>query len=65
MKPGVLAGILSCCMAVLGIFTIGTIFVPLAAICAIFGTISALSNFALSGIGVNVLPWVLTIRRGC
>jgi hypothetical protein len=45
---------------VLGILTLGTIFVPIAAIVAIIGTIIALKNMNIAGIGVNSLAWVLT-----
>ncbi|WP_018234258.1 hypothetical protein [Thioalkalivibrio thiocyanodenitrificans] len=58
---GLVAGIIACVLAVLGIVTIGFIFVPLAAIVAIFGTIIAIKNMNIAGIGVNVLAWVLTI----
>lgn len=58
---GMVAGIIACVLAVLGILFIGTIFVPLSAIIAIFGTIIAFKNMNGAGIGVNVLAWVLTI----
>ena len=58
---GILAGCISCVLAVLGILTIGFVFVPLAAIVAIFGSLKALGNLNLGGIGVNILAWVLTI----
>lgn len=58
---GMIAGIIACVLAVLGILTLGTIFVPLAAIVALIGTIIAFKNKNGAGIGVNVLAWVLTI----
>ncbi|MBC2696087.1 MAG: hypothetical protein HF982_12605 [Desulfobacteraceae bacterium] len=58
---GMVAGIIACVLAVLGILFLGTIFVPLAAIVAIFGTIIAVKNKNGAGIGVNILAWVLTI----
>jgi hypothetical protein len=58
---GMVAGIIACVLAVLGILFFGTIFVPLAAIVAIFGTIIAIKNKNGAGIGVNVLAWLLTI----
>jgi len=58
---GMVAGILACFLAVNGIVYLGTIFVPLAAIVAIFGTTIAIKNKNIAGIGVNVLAWVLTI----
>ena len=57
---GMVAGIIACVLAVLGILTLGTVFVPLAAIVAIFGTVIAIKNKNGAGIGVNVLAWVLT-----
>lgn len=58
---GMVAGIIACVLAVLGILFLGIIFVPLAAIVAVFGTIIAIRNTNAAGIGVNVLAWVLTI----
>lgn len=58
---GMVAGIIACVLAVLGIITIGTIFVPIATIVALIGTIIAVKNKNGAGIGVNVLAWVLTI----
>jgi hypothetical protein len=59
--PGMVAGIIACVLAVLGILFLGTIFVPIAAIVALFGTVIAVKNNNKAGIGVNVLAWVLTI----
>lgn len=58
---GMVAGIIACVLAVLGILFIGTIFVPIAVIVALIGTIIAIKNKNGAGIGVNVLAWVLTI----
>jgi len=55
------AGVIACVLAVLGILFLGTIFVPLAAIVALTGTIIAIKNKNIAGIGVNVLAWILTI----
>ena len=55
------AGIIACILAVLGILFLGTIFVPIAAIVALIGTIIAVKNKNGAGIGVNILAWVLTI----
>ena len=55
------AGIIACILAVLGILFLGTIFVPIAAIVALIGSIIAIKNKNLAGIGVNILAWVLTI----
>lgn len=58
---GVVPGIIACALAVLGILYLGFIFVPLAAVVSIVGTIIAVKNKNAAGIGVNILAWVLTI----
>lgn len=58
---GIVAGIIASTLAVVGIIFLGTIFVPIAAIVALIGTIIAIKNKNGAGIGVNVLAWVLTI----
>ena len=58
---GMTAGIIACILAVLGILFLGTIFVPIAAIVALIGSIIAIKNKNWAGIGVNILAWVLTI----
>ncbi|OZB35493.1 MAG: hypothetical protein B7X44_09725 [Halothiobacillus sp. 15-55-196] len=58
---GTVAGIIASVLAVLGILFLGFIFVPIAAIVALIGTIIAIKNKNWAGIGVNVLAWVLTI----
>lgn len=58
---GIVAGIIACALAVIGILFLGTIFVPIAAIVALVGTITAINNKNGAGLGVNVLAWVLTI----
>lgn len=55
------AGIITCVLAVLGILFLGTVFVPIAALTALIGTIIALKNKNIPGIGVNILAWVLTV----
>lgn len=60
-KKGFTAGIISCVLAVLGILFLGVVFVPLAIIVALFGTIIAVKNKNTSAIGINVLAWVLII----
>lgn len=57
---GILAGLISCTLAILGILTVGYIFIPLAALVALVGTFISLVNFNTSGIGVNILAWILT-----
>ena len=58
---GMTAGIIACVLAVLGILFFGTIFIPIAIIVAIFGTIISIKNMNGAGIGVNALAWLLII----
>lgn len=58
---GLVAGVISCVLATLGILFLGIIFVPLAVIVALFGTFIAIKNKNLAGIGVNALAWALSI----
>ena len=58
---GLVAGVIAIVFAIIGILFFGIIFVPLAALVAIFGTIIAIKNRNIAGIGVNVLAWVLII----
>lgn len=60
-RPGVLPGIIACLLAVVGILFLGTIFVPIATMVAIIGTIIAIKHKNSAGIGINVLAWVLII----
>lgn len=60
-KSGMIAGIISCVLAVLGILFLGFIFVPIAIITAIIGSFIAFKNKNLAGIGINILAWVLII----
>lgn len=59
--PGLLAGLLGCVLAILGIFTLGFLFVPLAAICAVVGLLRGLSAFNASGIGTSLLAACLCV----
>ena len=58
---GKTAGIIACVCAVLGILFLGFIFVPLAALVALFGTIIAIKNKNVAGIGINIFAWILII----
>lgn len=58
---GMVAGIIACVLAVLGILFLGIIFVPIATVVALIGTIIALKNKNGAGLGVNILAWVLII----
>jgi hypothetical protein len=61
MKAGMTAGIFACVFGILGILSLGFIFVPLGVIVAIVGTIGALRSKDAASIGVNVLAWVLLV----
>jgi hypothetical protein len=60
-NQGVVAGILGCLFGILGILTIGIIFVPLAALCSLIGLIRGISGPSLAGIATSLLGAVLTI----
>jgi hypothetical protein len=60
-NQGVLAGVLGCVLGVLGIFTWGIIFVPLAAICSLVGLIRGAGGLSIAGIGCSLLGGVLTV----
>lgn len=60
-SPGLLAGLLGCVFGVLGIFTLGFIFVPLAAVCALVGLLRGVSAFSASGIGTSLLAACLCV----
>ena len=60
-SPGVVAGLLGCVFGILGIFTLGFVFVPLAAVCSLIGLLRGLMGMSGAGIGLSVLGMVLTI----
>ena len=60
-SPGVLAGVLACVFGVLGILTLGVVFVPLAALCSVVGVVRGVIGRSAAGIGVSILGIVLTI----
>jgi hypothetical protein len=55
-----LSGLLSCVFGILGIFTWGLIFVPLAAVCSLVGLLRGSAGLSISGIGCSLLGAVLT-----
>jgi hypothetical protein len=57
---GLLSGLLSCVFGILGIFTWGLIFVPLAAVCSLVGLLRGSAGLSISGIGCSLLGAVLT-----
>lgn len=58
---GMIGNIFACIFATLGILTIGTIFVPLAALIAIIGAINSLLTRHIASIGINILAWILIV----
>lgn len=58
---GILAGSLGIGFGLLGIFSIGLIFVPLAALCSFFGFARALGAANAPGVGLSLLGGLLTI----
>lgn len=60
-NAGLIAGLLGCAFGVLGIFTVGVIFVPLAALCGVVGLLRGLFGRSPSGIGTSVLAAVLVV----
>lgn len=59
-NQGVIAGLFGCIFGILGIFTIGIIFVPLAALCSLIGLLRGMGGPSGSGIGISLLGGVLT-----
>ena len=60
-RPGVQAGLFGCIFGVLGIFTLGFVFVPLAALCSFVGLIRGLFGASASGVGASILAAGLAI----
>jgi hypothetical protein len=57
---GVLAGLLGCAFGILGIFTLGIIFVPLGILCSVVGLLRAIFVLSGPGIGCSVLGIILS-----
>jgi len=60
-SAGLVAGIFGCIFGILGIFTVGIIFVPLAAICSVVGLLRGIFGGSASGIGLSILAAALAI----
>jgi len=60
-NAGSTAGIVACVFAPLGIVTFSVVFVPLAAIIAVFGLVGAILQMNVSGIGLNLFAWLLIV----
>lgn len=57
---GVLAGVFGCVFGILGIFTIGIVFVPLAALCTLAALVYGVLGKSVAGIGTFFLSAALT-----
>jgi hypothetical protein len=60
-RPGLIAGLLGCVFGVLGIFSLGLVFVPLAALCSFVGFLRGIFGGSASGIGTSLLGAVLCV----
>ena len=60
-NQGVVAGLLGCLFGILGIFTVGIVFVPLAALCTLFGLLRGIAGRSVAGIGCSLLAGTLTV----
>lgn len=58
-RAGHLGAIISSILAIISIFALGIIFLPIAIIIAIFSTLNAIANVNISGILYNLLAWIL------
>lgn len=58
---GLIAGVFGCLLALLGIFTFGLLFIPLAAICALSGFFRGIAGGSGVGIGTSLLAGVLCV----
>jgi hypothetical protein len=60
-RAGLLAGLLGCLFGILGIFTFGWVFVPLAALCTLIGLLRGLVGVSASGIGTSLIAACLCV----
>jgi hypothetical protein len=60
-RDGLLTGVFACLFGALGIFTLGIIFVPLAALCSVIGLLLGLAGRSSSGLAVSTLGAGLTV----
>jgi hypothetical protein len=60
-NPGLVAGVLGCVFAVLGILFIGAIFVPLAALCGVVGLVRGSVGRSPTGIGTSLLALLMSV----
>lgn len=60
-NAGLLAGIIGCIAGLLGIFSVGMLFVPIALICGLIGLLRGIGGSSAAGIGTSVLAGFLGI----
>ena len=60
-RAGNVGAAIASILAILSIFVMGVIFLPIAIVVAIFSTINAVINNNISGILYNTLAWILII----
>ncbi len=60
-RMGLTSGIFACVFAILGIFTFGFLFVPIAVLCAAISLLRSLIGGNMMGVGLSGLAWVLVI----
>jgi TPR repeat protein len=58
---GLLAGLFGCLFGILGIFTFGIVFVPLAALCAVIGLARGIGGGSAAGMGTSILAGLLSV----
>lgn len=61
LKQGTTAGMISSVLAVLGIFFLGIVFVPIALIVGLVGMFRSISTKNISGIIINALALILVL----
>ncbi len=60
-SAGIIPAVVACVFAILGIFLLGIVFVPLASIFALAATLTSLKNFSLGGICLTIAAWILIV----
>jgi hypothetical protein len=59
-SQGLILGVVGSCFGVLGIFTLGLIFVPLAILSSLFGLLRGLANQSTAGTGMSIVGLTLS-----
>lgn len=58
---GMVPAIIGCIFAVLGIFTLGFLFVPIAILCSVIGLLRSVTRFSLGGFALSILSCILSV----